>query len=119
VEHEYPDELRRVIATIRTALPNASLLLMGPMDRGVANAGGDVTTPPSLEALIAVQKRVAAETGCAFFNTYEAMGGPGTMGRWYNAHPQLVSADYMHPMPAGAAIVGELFEKALLQAYSQ
>jgi lysophospholipase L1-like esterase len=119
VEQQYPDELRHVIATIRKAVPNASLLLMGPMDRGIANAGGDVTTPPSLESLIAVQKQVAGETGCAFFNTFEAMGGAGTMARWYNAHPQLVSADYMHPMPAGAAIVGELFEKALLAAYAQ
>jgi len=119
VDEEYPDELRRVIAAIRTAVPHASLLLMGPMDRGVANAGGEVSTAPTLESLIAVQKRVAAETGCAFFNTFEAMGGAGTMARWYASRPQLVSADYTHPMPAGAAIVGELFEKALLQAYEQ
>lgn len=119
VEQEYPEELRRVIGTVRKALPNASLLLMGPMDRGVSNAGGEVSTPPALEDLIAVQKRVAAETGCAFFNTFEAMGGAGTMARWYASRPQLVSADYMHPMPAGAAIVGELFEKALMEAYEQ
>ena len=119
VEDEYPDELRRVIATIRKALPNASLMLMGPMDRGVADAGGEVSTVPILEDLVAVQKRVAAESGCAFFNTFEAMGGAGTMARWYAARPQLVSADYTHPMPAGAAIVGELFEKALMEAYEQ
>ncbi len=119
VEKDYPNELRRVIDTIRTALPHSSILLMGPMDRGVANAGGEVSTPPTLTDLIAVQKRVATETGCAFFNTFEAMGGAGTMARWYTQRPQLVSADYMHPMPAGAAIVGELFEKALMQAYTQ
>lgn len=119
VEDQYPDELRRVIASIHKALPNASLMLMGPMDRGVADAGGEVSTVPILEDLIAVQKRVAAENGCAFFNTYEAMGGAGTMARWYAARPQLVSADYTHPMPAGAAIVGALFEKALMEAYEQ
>ena len=115
VENQYPDELRQVIARIREALPQASLLLMGPMDRGAMNAGGDIVTPESLQTLIAVQKKVAAETGCAFFNTFNAMGGAGTMGRWYHAQPRLVSADFMHPMPAGAAKVGALFEGALMR----
>jgi lysophospholipase L1-like esterase len=116
VQKQYPDELRRVIARIREALPNASLLLMGPMDRGTMIAG-EIVTPESLQTLIAVQKKVAAETGCAFFNTFDAMGGAGTMGRWYHAQPRLVSADFMHPLPAGAAKVGALFEGALIQGY--
>jgi len=117
VEKQYPDELRQVIARIREALPNASLLLMGPMDRGIMDSGGDIVTPESLQTLIAVQKKIAAETGCAFFNTFDAMGGAGTMRRWYHAQPRLVSADFMHPMPAGAAKVGALFEGALMQGY--
>jgi lysophospholipase L1-like esterase len=117
VQTQYPDELRQVIARLREAVPRASLLLMGPMDHGTMNAGGDIVTPESLQTLIAVQKKVAAETGCAFFNTFHAMGGAGTMGRWYHAQPRLVSADFMHPMPAGAALVGALFEGALLQGY--
>ncbi len=114
VEKEYPQELRRVIARLRAALPHASLLLMGPMDRGT---GPDISTPPALHAIIEAQRKVAAETGCAFFNTFEAMGGEGTMNRWYHSQPRLVSADFLHPMPAGAAIVGELFEKALMEGY--
>jgi lysophospholipase L1-like esterase len=118
VQKQYPDELRRVIARIREALPHASLLLMGPMDRGTMNAAGEIVTPESLQTLIAVQQKVAAETGCAFFNTFDAMGGEGTMGRWYHAQPRLVSADFMHPLPAGAAKVGALFEGALMQSYA-
>ncbi|HEX4274303.1 MAG TPA: GDSL-type esterase/lipase family protein [Bryobacteraceae bacterium] len=117
VENQYPDELRKVIARVREALPKASILLMGPMDRGVMDASGEITTPESLEKLIEVQKAVAAETGCAFFNTFHAMGGAGTMGRWYHAEPRLVSADFMHPLPAGAAKVGALFEEALVAGY--
>jgi lysophospholipase L1-like esterase len=117
VNKQYPDELRQVIARVREALPHASLLLMGPMDRGTMNAAGEIVTPESLQTLIEVQKKVAAETGCAFFNTFDAMGGAGTMGRWYHAQPRLVSADFMHPMPAGAAKVGALFEGALMQGY--
>jgi GDSL-like Lipase/Acylhydrolase family len=118
VSKEYPNELRKAIATVRAALPQASILLMGPMDRGVMGAGSDISTPEALTSLIEVQKKVAEETGCAFFNTFEAMGGAGTMGRWYHAQPRLVSADFIHPMPAGAAIVGELFANALIQSYA-
>jgi hypothetical protein len=86
------------------------------MDRGEMKAG-EITTPPAMEMLIGQQRKIAAETGCAFFNTFEAMGGAGTMGRWYQERPRLVSADFMHPLPAGAAIVGGLFESALVHSY--
>ena len=39
------------------------------------------------------------------------------MGRWYQAEPRLVGADLIHPMPAGARIVGHLFYKALMRGY--
>jgi hypothetical protein len=87
------------------------------MDRGEMKASGEIITPPAMERLIEQQQRIAAETGCAFFNTFEAMGGAGTMGRWYEERPRLVSADFMHPLPAGAAIVGGLFEGALVRSY--
>ncbi len=117
IDGEYAGELRKVISRIRGALPGASILIMSPMDRGVKGPDGAINTPVALPRLIAVQQQVAAETGSAFFNTFEAMGGEGTMGRWYSATPRLVSADYMHPMPAGAAKVGALFEQALMNAY--
>ncbi len=116
VKKQYPDELRTVIARVRAAVPHASVMLMGPMDHGVM-ANGEIATAPALEDLIEVQRQVAKETGCAFFDTFAAMGGEGTMGRWYHAEPRLVSADFMHPLPAGAAIVGELFETALVKSY--
>ena len=116
IEKQYPDELRTVITRIREALPKASILVMSPMDRGVME-GGEIVTPPALGKLIDVQERIAAETGCAFFNTWRAMGGAGTMGRWYHEQPRLVSADFMHPLPQGAAKVGALFTDALIKAY--
>jgi lysophospholipase L1-like esterase len=116
VEKQYPDELRVVIGRIRAAAPQASLLIMSPMDRGEMK-GGEIVTPEALRNLVEKQKAIAAETGCAFFNTFEAMGGAGTMARWYAEKPRLVSADFMHPLPAGAAIVGKLFEEALMRSY--
>jgi len=116
LDKDYPKELRIVIDRIRAAVPQASVLIMSPMDRGIVSASGDINTSPALVHLVEIQKKVAAETGCAFFNTFEAMGGAGTMGRWYKAQPRLVSADFMHPLPAGAAQVGLLFETALVKS---
>jgi hypothetical protein len=47
------------------------------------------------------------------------MGGAGTMGRWFSAEPRLVGSDYIHPMPAGAKIVGELLFSALREGFTQ
>ena len=39
-----------------------------------------------------MQRRVAADTGCAFFDTWIAMGGDGPMARWYAASRDIPAA---------------------------
>ncbi|HUS08195.1 MAG TPA: GDSL-type esterase/lipase family protein [Bryobacteraceae bacterium] len=117
VDQAYTREMMEVIRRIRTAVPQASILVMSPMDRGQRAANGEIATLPVLLRLVTMQQRVALETGCGFFNTFQAMGGPGTMGRWYEAEPRLVSADFIHPMPPGAKLVGNLLYLALMDGY--
>jgi lysophospholipase L1-like esterase len=117
VDTSYKNELREVIRRIRVALPQTSILIMSPMDRGQRESTGEIGTVPALLRLIGLQQKIAAETGCGFFNTFQAMGGMGTMGRWYNAEPRLVSADFIHPMPRGAKLVGNLLYRALINGY--
>jgi lysophospholipase L1-like esterase len=113
----YAGELREVIRRVHDAAPGVSVLIMSPMDRGHRGPGGEIATMPTLPRIVEIQRSVAAETGCAFFNTFEAMGGEGTMARWYAAKPRLVTADFLHPFPAGARQVGSLFEEALVEGY--
>jgi lysophospholipase L1-like esterase len=117
IERAYARELEEVIRRVRTALPEVSILIMSPMDRGTRDERGSIGTVPVLPRLVAMQERLAAENACAFFNTFEAMGGPGTMGRWYRTEPRLVGADFIHPLPAGARIVGELVSKSIIRGY--
>src|ERR1022692_2053596 len=109
---EYEIELREAIRRVRAALPNASILVMSPMDRGQKN-GGEIETLPTIPRIVDIQRRVAAELHCGFFNTFEVMGGAGTMARWYDSQPRLVSADFIHPTPAGARIVATAFVREL------
>jgi len=88
------------------------------MARGERNDSGEIETIQAPPSLVKIEARVADETGVAFFNTFQAMGGLGTMAKWYAAEPRLVGADYIHPMPAGAKIVGELLYGALRDGYN-
>jgi lysophospholipase L1-like esterase len=119
VDSTWGAEMKNVVRRVQAALPEASILLMSPMDRGVRNDRGEIETIDTLPRLVKIEARVADEMGVAFFNTFQAMGGDGTMARWYAAEPRLVGADYIHPMPAGAKIVGELLYGSLRDGYNE
>jgi hypothetical protein len=68
---------------------------------------------PTIPRIVAIQRRVARETGCGFFDTFRAMGGAGTMARWYTQQPRMVSADFIHPYPAGGKIIAEIIVREL------
>ncbi len=117
IDGGYAGDLRDLVRRVQKAAPAASVLIMSPMDRGVRDARGEIVTMAKLPKLVEIQRTVAAELGCAFFNTFQAMGGEGTMASWYEQRPRLASADFMHPLPAGAKRIATLFEEALYQGY--
>jgi lysophospholipase L1-like esterase len=118
VDKQYEGELRLTIQRIRNALPNVSILVMSPMDRGERSGIEQIQTMSTIPRIVAIQKRVAADTHCAFFDTFNAMGGDGTMARWYNGNPRLVAGDLIHPTPQGAGMVAKDFVKDLLEGYN-
>ena len=119
VEKQYESELIRAIGRVRAALPNTSILIMSPMDRGERTGADSISTMRAIPEIVAIQQRVSGETGCGFFNTYQAMGGAGTMARWYEHHPAMVGADLIHPSPQGARIVAQLLTGQLLIGYER
>jgi lysophospholipase L1-like esterase len=119
VDSTWAAEMKSVVKRLQAALPGASILLMSPMDRGERNDRGEIETIAAMPRLVKIEAKVAEETHVAFFNTFQAMGGEGTMARWYAAEPRLVGSDYIHPMPAGAKIVGELLYGALRDGYNE
>ncbi|MFT7622481.1 MAG: lysophospholipase L1-like esterase [Myxococcota bacterium] len=104
------------IDKVMAGAPNGSCLVMSILDQGVRKRRRIVSSD-RVSDVVASQKRVARAHGCAFFNLFDAIGGPGTMGRWYTARPRLVTSDLGHPTVAGARVVGLLLGKALLKGY--
>ena len=101
VAKQYEPELRLAISKLRAALPDVPILIMSPMDRGERGGLNEIHTMATIPEIISIQKRVAADLHCAFFDTFNAMGGDGTMSRWTSARPRLVTADLIHPTPPG------------------
>jgi lysophospholipase L1-like esterase len=119
VDKYYEPSLRTAIKRIREALPGVPILVMSPMDRGRRTGVDEIETYDTIPRIVAIQRRVAAEQHCGFFDTFDAMGGDGTMARWYTGHPRLVAGDLIHPTPQGAGMVAQLLVKDLLTGYAQ
>jgi lysophospholipase L1-like esterase len=117
----YEKDLREVIRRVRAALPTVSILVVSPMDRGKRVPGGKIITMPSIPLIVEMQRRVALEENCAFFNTFQAMGGEGTMAKWSagKGKNHLVGGDLTHPTAEGAEIVGSLIYEAINDGYTK
>ena len=117
----YEKDLREVIRRVRVALPNVSIMVVSPMDRGKRVPGGKIITMPSIPLIVEMQRRVALEERCAFFNTFKAMGGEGTMAKWAagKGKNHLVGGDLTHPTAEGSEIVGSLIYEAINDGYTK
>jgi len=114
----YREKLTEVVRLVRAGRPEAACMLMAPLDQGEKGPRGRVRTIPVIHRIVDVQREVAAAEGCGFFNTFEAMGGNGSMGRWHRARPRLGWGDFRHATPAGYEVIGNMFYKALLKGFS-
>jgi lysophospholipase L1-like esterase len=113
----YEAALERTLTKIEAAAEGASILVLSPLDRAEKGEGGKLRTKPIIVRLVEMQRRAALAHHMAFWNTFEAMGGEGSMGRWVKATPQLGAWDYTHPTPLGAEAIADLFFKALTTGY--
>ncbi len=129
----YYDE---TILRVRAAAPTASILVLGPPDMGVREAGracdrmkpskdGIVVpecewrTPAVLTEIIAVQHAAAARNKVVFFDTLSAMGGPDRMHGWVTAEPRAAFKDHVHFSDAGYQMWAEALSGALLAEYDR
>lgn len=110
----YENKLVEEILFLKKNMPNVAFLLVGTSDRSYKTPNG-YASYPSVELLRDTQKRIAARTGCAFWDLYEAMGGKNSMPIW--VAEDLAGKDFIHFKPKGAELVGNMLAEALLQEY--
>jgi lysophospholipase L1-like esterase len=113
---DYHRTMKAVLEQAQRAVPTASCLVIGAMDRA-AKRGDELISIRVLPHIIAEQRKVASEVGCAFFDTFTAMGGAGSMATWVKRG--LGQADLTHPTGVGAELIGTWIFRALLQSYGE
>ncbi len=113
---KYREEYTAVIRLFRAAKQPMACLVMAPLDHG-EREGSRIITRPIVTKIVEAQRAVAKAEGCAFFDTYEAMGGDGSMGRWVRSNPALGSGDLSHLTHHGHKVVGGLLYRALVAGY--
>ena len=106
-----------LIEEVQKAAPGVPVLVVSPLDRAIKGSDGELKTSPVIERIIEGQRQAAKAHGVAFWSTFDAMGGRGTMAKWRHTRPQLGNNDLSHPTPAGAEILGNLFSGAIFAGY--
>jgi lysophospholipase L1-like esterase len=113
-QDEFEYTYRRVARLVRQARPDASCLLMAPLDQAERDERGTIATLPTIPRIVEAMRSAARHEGCAFFDTWNAMGGDGSMGRWFHEEPRLAGGDFRHATPGGYRVIGEMLYRALL-----
>ncbi len=106
----------QVLANLRAGAPEASCLVIGPLDQA-RRERGRIVSKPALEVMIRIQGEAAREAGCAFWDARGAMGGEGAFERWLQHEPRLAWTDLLHLTDAGLDLVGDALADTLLEAY--
>jgi hypothetical protein len=113
---DYHRTMKEVLAQGQRALPESSCLVIGAMDRA-AKVGDEIVSLRVIPAIVDEQRRAAAELGCAFFDTYAAMGGARSMPTWVRRG--LGQADMTHPSVLGSEVIGNWIFRGLMKAYNE
>ncbi len=112
---EYFRTMKDVLDQGRRARPEMGCLVVGAMDRA-EKKGTALATMPVIPAIVAEQRKAAAAAGCAFFDTFKAMGGAGSMAAWVERG--LGQADLTHPTGVGSEVIGNWLFRALMQGFT-
>jgi hypothetical protein len=91
----YASKMIKVVNKIKSVFPTASILLISVSDRST-NTSGKFESMKSIAAMRNAQRYVAQQTGIAFWDLYEAMGGENSMIKFVESKPALAAKDYTH-----------------------
>jgi lysophospholipase L1-like esterase len=112
----YERRFEEVLRRFRKAAPKASILVLGPPDLGTRIAGR-WRTAARLTSLIEAQRRAARREGAAFWDTFAAMGGAGSIDEWAAREVPLARRDRVHLTTDGYRLVASLLFDEITRNY--
>ncbi|MFD2265087.1 GDSL-type esterase/lipase family protein [Lacibacterium aquatile] len=135
VEADYEAAFEGRIKYLKSAAPNADIIVVGPPDANrvaslkgctparakgwAANERGCAwVTPANVAVVRGMQKKVAERQGLRFWDWSLVMGGAGGAQRWTETNPPLMHTDRVHQKPEGYAKSAEVLFESLMADYS-
>jgi lysophospholipase L1-like esterase len=113
---DYQAHYEKVLAPVRKGRPDAACLVVSPTDQA-EEKDGEYRSRPVMPVLVEAQRKAARAQGCAFYSTYDWMGGRGSAARWFRAG--LVGSDFQHLSRKGANKMADAVFDALMSGYKQ
>lgn len=113
----YREGLDQVLLRLHEAVPRASCLLVGPLDRAAPASEGGWRSLLRVLEIVAVQRQAAQEHGCAFWNAFAAQGGRGAIDARARQKQPEAQGDRVHLTRAGYSRLAQQLAAALLSAY--
>lgn len=113
--NKYGFHYSAMLDLLRKGHPKASCLVISTPDRVLEQRRGKSL----IARIVKQQKEVARQQRCAFWNTYEAMGGKGSAQSWRRRNPPLMGGDLTHLTPEGAEKLGSQIARALVDGYER
>ncbi len=125
---DYEATLRSQIARVRAIAPGVPILLLGAPDAqsrlpGLRANGARAPaahpardgwfSPPALQDVRAIQRRVAESEHVALWDWASRMGGVGAAAAWASATPAMMQPDHVHYTVAGGRRLAERLQSDL------
>ena len=112
----YGKRFGKQVRYIRSVLPEAAVLVIGPSDMGQTLDSTNLSYPMLGNIRSSIREATIKEGGL-FWDLSDVMGGPGTMEVWADATPKLAAPDLVHFTPKGARRIGEELDRAFRAQY--
>jgi hypothetical protein len=113
---DYRAALERDIRFLQAQVPSASFLVISASDM-MHKKGGELVVYENIDDIIRVQHEAAVNTGAAFWDMQEAMGGEGAIQHW--VEKGWARSDYAHLTLEGGNYLGEVLYEDIINAYRQ
>lgn len=114
---QYGIWFERQLKFLKQLMPDVPILVIGMADMS-EKVGNRYQTYAHLEQIRDAMKEATLDSGCAFWDMYEAMGGRNSMPSWVFAQPPLASTDFVHFTPRGAKLIAQMFYSAFMYEYN-
>lgn len=105
----YGRQLTEVLARIRRVQPEVDCLALAPTDRR--------DTPDRTPLVRDAIREAARANGCGFWDTYEVMGGKGSIDAWGKEKPPRAAKDGVHLTSRGYREIGFKLADEVLKGY--